>query len=219
LYTGLVLQRHGVGSGDILHLENFQLDIGIIGPDSLAEAAQNAFHDVRPPGWPHQLQDEPGLALKYGRACLIPLYSDDHHLFDFIPAGGFSLGNVDTSFRVGTTLRFGWNLPQDFGAQPIQSLFMTAGGRSPSQNGKRWGVYIFSGVEGSAVLYTVFLDGNTFRDSHHVGKEPFVGEWRNGIVFLFDRVEVAYTHIIRTEDFTKQSEAQIYGSLTIKWKF
>jgi hypothetical protein len=219
LYTGLVLQRRGVGWGDFVHLENFQLDIGIVGPDSLAEAAQGWYHDVRPPGWQNQLGDEPGVALRYGRACLIPLYSDHHHLFDFIPAGGLSVGNIDTSFRVGTTLRFGWNLPQDFGAQPIQSLIMNEGGRSPSQTGKRWGAYIFSGVEGSAVLYTVFLDGNTFRDSHHVDKEPFVGEWRSGIVFIFDRVEVAYTHIIRTEEFTKQSEAQIYGSLTIKCKF
>lgn len=219
LYTGLVFQRSGVGAGDFLTLENFQVDIGIIGPESLGGQMQTWYHRHAPPGWKHELQDEPGLALKYGRAWLIPVPSSENRYVDIIPHAGLSAGNVDTSFRVGTTLRAGWNLPQDFSVQPVDSLIANQGGWSPSRTGGRWGFYVFTGVEGRAQLYTVFLDGSTYRDSHSVDKEYLVGEWRSGIALVFDRVELAYTHILRTREFEKQSEGQIFGSMTVKIAF
>jgi lipid A 3-O-deacylase len=219
LYTGLIVQRRGVGAGGFLTLENFQLDLGIIGPESFAHEVQTWFHTHTPPGWPNQLSNEPGVALKYGRAWLIPLPSWEQRYVDLVPQGGLSLGNVDTSFRIGTTLRAGWNLPEDFGIQPIESLFTTEGGRSPSRSGQRWGFYVFSGVEGRAVLYTAFLDGNAFCDSPSVDKEPFVGEWHSGLVLVLDRVELAYTEIFRTRDFVDQPEGQVYGSFCVKVKF
>ena len=219
LYTGLILQRRGLGLGDYLTLENFQLDVGIIGPESGAGQMQTWWHHFAPRGWENQLHDEPGLALKYGRAWLIPVPSMDQRYVDIIPEGGLSAGNVDTSFRAGVTLRVGWNLPEDFGFRPIDSLIATEGGRSVAQEGRRWGIYLFSGVEGRAVLYTAFLDGNAFRDSPSVEKEPFVGEWRSGIALTLDRVELAYTHIFYTREFEKQPEGQVFGSLTLRYKF
>jgi lipid A 3-O-deacylase len=219
LYTGLILQRRGAGAGGYLTLENFQLDAGIIGPESFADQVQTWYHHQAPAGWDNQLEDEPGLALKYGRAWLIPLPSAQERSFDVLPHAGLSVGNVDTSFRAGTTLRVGWNLPEDFGVQPIDSLFTTEGGRSSTRAGRRWGFYAFSGVEGRAVLYTVFLDGNTFRDSHHVDKEPWVGEWRSGLVLVLDRVELAYAHCFRTREFEGQPEGQVFGSFCVKIKF
>jgi len=219
LYTGAILQRRGIGLGNYLTLENFQLDIGIVGVQSEAEQLQTWWHTHTPAGWKNQLRDEPGFDLKYGRAWLITIPSDQERNFDIIPHAGLSAGNVDTSFRAGTTLRAGWNLPQDFGVQPIDSLFTTEGGRSPSREGRRWGFYFFSGVEGRAVLYNEFLDGDAFRASPHVDKEPFVGEWRSGLVFVFDRVEIAYTHILLTREFELQPQGQIYGSLSLRYNF
>jgi lipid A 3-O-deacylase len=216
LYTGLILQRRGVGAGDYLTLENFQMDLGVIGPESFADHVQTWFHHDSNPGWKNQLKDEPGLALKYGRAWLIPVPPREQRYLDIMPHGGLSAGNVDTSFRAGTTLRFGWNLPDDFGAQPIDSLFTTEGGWSPSRVGRRWGFYAFSGVEGRAVLYDVFLDGNAFRDSHHVDKESFVADWHGGLALVLDRVELVYTHLFLTREFKAQPEGQVYGSLCVK---
>jgi hypothetical protein len=195
------------------------LDIGIVGPHSYAENFQTWFHYHTPPGWKNQLPDEPGFALKYGRAWLISIPATRDRYFDIIPYAGASGGNVDSSFRAGTTLRAGWNLPEDFGAQPIDSVFTTEGGLSRSQQGCRWGAYVFSGVEGRAVLYNEFLDGTAFRDSHHIDKEPFVGYWRSGLVVMLNRIEVAYTHLFYTHEFVGQPAPHIYGSLTIKVKF
>jgi hypothetical protein len=219
LYTGLILQRRGLGLGGYLTLENFQLDLGIVGPDSGAAQVQTWFHHIAPRGWDNQLPDEPGFAFKYGRAWLIPIPSTERRFLDIIPAAGFSAGNIDSSFRADTTLRAGWNLPEDFGAQPISSVITTEGGRSPSRRGQRWGFYVFSGVEGRAVLYTDFLDGTAFRESHSIEKNAFVGEWHSGAVLVFDRVEIAYTHIFSTHEFEKQPEGHVFGSLTIKCKF
>jgi hypothetical protein len=219
LYTGLILQRRGVGLGDYLTLENFQADVGIIGPESMAEQFQTWFHDKTPRGWHNQPGDEPGIAVKYERSWLIPFPALADRYVDFIPQGGLSAGNVDTSFRASATFRAGWNLPEDFGVQPIDSLTTTEGGWSASRTGRRWGCYVFTGVEGKAVLYTAFLDGNAFRDSGHIGKEPFVGEWRSGLVLVLNRVELAYTHVFRTREFDGQPDNHVFGSITLRCKF
>jgi lipid A 3-O-deacylase len=219
LYTGLILQRRGAGVGGFPTLENYQLELGIIGPDSVAGRVQTWYHHHAPAGWKNQLPDEPGFALKYGRAWLISLPSSEERYLDVIPEGGLSAGDVDTSFRAGAALRLGWNLPEDFGVQPIDSLLTTEGGWSSARGGRRWGFYIFSGVEGRAVLYNAFLDGDAFRDSPHVDKEPFVGEWRSGLVLVLNRVELAYTHIFRTREFEKQPAGEVYGSFCVRVLF
>jgi hypothetical protein len=218
LYTGATVQRRGVGLGGFLTVENFQMDLGIVGPDALARQVQTWFHAHTSEGWNHQLPDEFGFALKYGRGWLIPLPSSEQRYVDIIPQAGLSAGNVDSSFRAGTMLRAGWNLPDDFGAQPIESVIATSGGRSESQGG-RWSFYAFTGVEGKAVLRNEFLDGNMFRDSVSIDKENWVGEWRVGVAAVFDRVELTYTHIFRTREFRIQPEGQAFGSFSLKVNF
>lgn len=219
LYGGFILQRRGFGAGDILNLENLELQLGIIGPGAFAEPMQTWWHHRAPQGWENQLEDEFGVALRYGRSWLIPLPDRDRRYLDVLPLAGLSVGNVDTSFRMGTMLRAGWNLPDDFGVQPINSVINTEGGLPRSLTSKRWSFYLFTGVEGRAVLYTAFLDGNLFQDSLSVDKEPFVGEWRSGFVAQLHWVELAYTQIFQTHEFESQPGAQVYGSFTVKVNF
>ncbi len=116
-YTGLIFQRRGLTADRFPTLEHFQLDLGIVGPDSLADQAQTWVHELRgfetPKGWANQLHDEPGFALKYQRTWLLSPSAEDPRYFDFLPELGFSLGNVETSFRAGETIRAGLNLPDD----------------------------------------------------------------------------------------------------------
>jgi lipid A 3-O-deacylase len=219
LYGGLIYQRRGLGWGGYVTLEQFQLQAGVIGPGSYAGQTQTWYHRRAPRGWRHQLKNEPGLVLRYGRSWLMPIPAAENRYFDFIPQGGVSLGNIDTSFRAGGQFRLGWNLPDDFGVQTIDSVVVTEGGSSPSQTGRRWGAYLFSGIEGRAQIYTAFLDGNLFRSSHSVNKEPLVGEWRSGLVFFLDRMELAYTHIFRTAEFVRQEKTHVFGSLMLKYNF
>lgn len=222
LYTGLILQRRGFSDTGHLTLEHFQLDLGVIGPESLAREAQTWVHEIRgintPKGWDHQLKTEPGIALKYLRIWRISP-DNEQRVFDLMPLMGSSLGNVETSVRAGASLRLGWNLPDDFGAQTISSLMTTEGGWSPNRTQSRWGFYVFSGVEGSIVLYTAFLNGNLYRDSHRIDGEPFVGEWKSGAVAVLGRVETGFTYVFRTREFIGQTEDNGYGSVFIKVKW
>lgn len=219
LYGGATLQRRGKIGGDWLGMESLELDLGIIGPESLAQEAQTWVHQIRGfdifYGWDNQLKTEPGVALRYvwsARYC-----PSDRAWFDLIPHAGFSLGNVETAGRIGAQIRLGVNLPGDSGVRTISSLSLPSGG--PMGPGKQFGWYVFGEAEGWAVGYTVFLDGNIFRPSHSVQKEPLVAEFKTGVVFAFSAVEVGAAYVYRTREFETQEQDNSYGSLFVKVKF
>jgi hypothetical protein len=223
LYTGLMIQRRGLTRDRFLTLESIQLDLGVIGKASLAEEAQTWVHDLRgfdhPRGWKHQLHTEPGLAIRYQRAWLVPLAGERGDLVDLLPRFGLSLGNVETSIRAGISLRAGLNVPRDFGVQTINSLITTGGGRSQSQTSKLWGFYVYTSAEGWAVLHNAFLDGNLFESSPHVTRNIWVREWASGFVLVSPTFEAGFSFVIRSEEFTEQRVENSYGSVVFKIKF
>jgi hypothetical protein len=223
LYTGLILQRRGWSFGTCLTLDHLQMDLGIIGPESLAEEAQTWVHEVRgfetPKGWDNQLHDEPGIAIKYQRLWRFSLESDRFRYADFIPKAGMCLGNVETSFRIGGTVRAGFNLPDDFGVQTISSLATTEGGWSETNTRGRLGFYVFTGIEGWAVAHSAFLDGNLYRSSPSVDRKWFVGEWQTGAALVLGHAEIGFTYVFRTPEFLGQTEDNGYGSAWCKIKF
>lgn len=221
LYAGAVLQRRGLAADRWVTLESFELNLGVIGPESLAEQAQTWVHETRgfelPQGWDNQLDTEPGLHLKYLRAIrLAPLVMEQH--LDFIPHAGFALGNVETSLRCGGMVRLGFNLPDDFGIQSIGSLLTPEGGHSRNESSK-WGVHVFTGIEGWLIGHSAFFDGNLYQSSHQVNREWFVAEARFGVVFDLKRFQLAFTHVARSPEFEGQAERNDYGSVSIKVEF
>ena len=225
LYTGFILQRRGETTGNTPVLENFALDLGIIGPESLAEEAQTWVHELRglhlPKGWANQLKTEPGINLKYERSYLFRSSWTSRFAVDLIPRAGVSVGNVDTSLRAGAMLRAGWNLPGNFGLQTIDSLTTPEGGLPPGDVNwrKNIGFYGFLGTEGRAVAHNVFLDGNLGRGGPHVEKEPFVGELRTGFAVILGRCTIGYTQVFRTPEFRLQPQHDSYGSVFAKIVF
>jgi hypothetical protein len=85
------------------------------------------------------------------------------------------------------------------------------------EKGFNW--YVFTGVETRLVLQNIFLDGNTFKDSHSVDKKPLVGDVHAGIVLQYDRLRFSYTHIFRSKEFDDQVKSHKYGSLSISYQF
>ena len=223
-YTGLTLQRRGLSpKRKTVTLENFQIDLGIIGPESLANESQTWVHEIRgfplPHGWRNQIKDEPGLVLKYERSWRFSPTNSNTWGIDFIPRFGFSLGNVETSGRIGAMTRFGWHLPDDFGPQIIDSITTPEGGLSKSSPGARWGCHIFAGVQGKVVGYSTLLDGNLFQNSPHVQKETLVAEFTGGIVLVLNPVEFGFSYVHRSREFATQSEPDGFGSVFIRGRF
>jgi hypothetical protein len=84
---------------------------------------------------------------------------------------------------------------------------------------ERFGWYVTAGVDGRAIARNIFLDGNTFRDSRSVDKEPFVGDLHWGVVLAWRRVRVSYTHVVRTREFTTQGKHDEFGAFSLSTSF
>jgi len=222
LYGGAFFQRRGLTAGDVPVSESVEVDLGIIGPESLGETMQKWFHStiasITPQGWAHQLKTEPGLEIKYARLWRLTPSSESARYFDFIPYAGGNVGNVLIAGNLGATVRFGWNLPDDFGIPIIDSPYSFSGG---SRNDTRkFSVYGFGRVEGRGVAHNIFLDGNSFRDGPHVDKEPFVGDLNIGLAMrFFEHFELSCMHVNRTCEFVHQPNKDQFSSIMAKVMF
>jgi hypothetical protein len=207
LYTSLSLQRRGQTTHAWPVMETLRLDLGIIGPEALAEEAQRVLHGDEPTGWHHQLGLEPGFGLRYDRRYLFARRNAGPGWgAHFIPRVAASAGNVHTFLGAGSLVRFGYNVPNEFHVP-----------RGPTP--LRFGVYFFGGVEGRVVGRNIFLDGNTFRSSHSVEKKLLVADFTAGCTVVLKRVELTAAYVFRTREFHGQRESDAFGSATVAVKF
>ncbi len=202
------------------------LNLGVVGPWSYAEETQRLVHEARglavPNGWDNQLQNELGAALAWETMWRIRDKVEGGWEWDILPYAGATAGNVAINARVGTEMRFGWNLPDDFGTAAISD---TAATPTPVENAaaKQWrqnlGAHIFARAEGRAVARDIFLDGNTFEDSHSVTKEPLVADLAAGLSVNWRNTKLSYAFLYRTKEFKGQEDGQVFGSLTLTVNF
>jgi lipid A 3-O-deacylase len=214
-YAGWTYFATAFHTRSIGQMDTIELQMGIVGPASLAEETQKTVHSLRdlqrPNGWDNQLKNEPGLEAIYERKWRPdPIYSRDAFALDVIGHLGCALGNVATYANTGFETRLGWNLPDDFGA----SLIRPAGNTSFSFRQQRGG-YFFVGVNGRAVLRDIFLDGNTFADSHSVDKKYFVADLAGGVAIYFEQFKLTWTQVLRTKEFDGQPDDHEFGSLSL----
>ncbi len=224
LYLGVgLIKRHK--SGRIWVFDTLELDLGIVGPESYAEDVQTWWHknitdSPRPAGWNHQLKNEPGLLVNLERKWRLELTPENYEgiQVDFLPSVGAALGNVYTYASVGGMFRLGVNLPVDYGPPRIRP---GAQGSDFFQFNKKKPVswYAYAGVEGRALAVNIFLDGNTFTDSHSVDKKYFVGDFHAGFVLVIYHVRVAFSQVFRSSEFNGQKELSEFGSLnfSVAW--
>ena len=222
-------RARGPVAGD---LESFEIVLGVVGPASFAEDVQtgwHAFKGITPPGgWDNQLDNEPGLVLAYNRLwrfCAdlagVDCQTDESGAasVDLIPRVVGTLGNVYTYLAAGATLRLGEGLRGDFSPSHIRPGLPGWSFHTP-RNGFNW--HVFAGAEGRYVLRNIFLDGNTFSDSHSVSKKSLVGDFEIGFTVSWDYrwpISVSYRHLVRTPEFDGQQGIDNIDSLSIAVSF
>ena len=214
-----LISDHRVRDGSLQskRLDSFELIVGVVGPAALAEETQGMVHTIiespQPEGWRHQLHNEPGIMLVYDRQWQAQYLSEAWGLgVDLTPHVGGTLGNVLTSLSCGTTLRFGRDLPSDYGPPSIRPSLPGSGFFRPTQD---FGWYLFAGLEGRYVAHSIFLDGNTFRSSHSVDREPWVGDVQVGLVLTWGEVRLSFTNIFRSDEFAEQKTSTEFGSISL----
>jgi lipid A 3-O-deacylase len=209
-------------------MDTVAIQLGMVGPHSYAEDTQTLVHewinDDVPRGWDSQIKDEVGVNLIFERKWRFYARSLGRSLgVDFIPHVGASLGNVQTYANAGGMVRFGFNLPSDFGVDLIRgggAMGTPVNDEDPRVSSSRnWSLFTFGGVDGRAVGRDIFLDGNTFRDSPSVDKKTFVGDAYYGLGVIVGTWQLTYTQAMRTREFDGQDDISYFGSLTLSKTF
>jgi lipid A 3-O-deacylase len=205
-------------------LENFELDLGVIGPPALAKQVQNDFHQyIGAPtakGWSSQLQTEPGVAVSYERLWRQPLAGGSSFGVDVVPQLGATIGNVFTYGSAGALLRIGTGLGADYGPARIRPAL--SGTDYFDERGLDEGrsFYFFAGGQGRAVARNIFLDGNTSRTSRSVPKEPFVGDLQAGFSASWSKsLRLDLSVVLRSKEFRGQrsNDDICTAALTFTW--
>lgn len=202
-------------------LENLELDLGVVGPASKAEEAQREWHRLigveLPQGWDHQLKDEFGVLLNYEVKKVVPVLGKSGGLaLDVSPSLGLALGNIYTYVSSGATLRLGRDLPRDYGPPRIRPALQGSGF---FKGGSKPACYLFVGVEARAMGRNIFLDGNTWKNSHNVDKKRLVGDLQAGLVVSWGRFRGSFTNVFRTREYYGQKEKDEFGSINLSILF
>lgn len=209
-----VSMKNNIATGNLV-----ELTLGIVGPSAQAEETQTGFHNLvgiaSPKGWDNQLDDELAIGISYSRFWREVQPLDFASLsYGMTPHINLVLGNVYTYAATGIMFRFGSRLDSDLAPPNIRpgfpglSLF-----RPKSQNS--W--YFFAGIEGRAVARNIFLDGNSFSDSHSVDKNPFVGDLQYGFVYQLGTFRFSISNMIRTKEFKTQKDDTNFGAINISY--
>ncbi len=222
-YAGWFYTTLGVTNDTGAALDTYDLTLGVVGPWSLAADTQKFVHHTVgaqiPQGWSSQLKNEPGVVATYnhkwkGFATNDP-FNNGFNL-DFTPNMGGSVGNIYTNATAGFLVRFGQNLPEDYGPPLTQPALTGSDFFIPT---KDLGWYLFGGAQGLAVARNIFLDGSTFHNSPHVNKKIFVGALQAGLALTYGEARLSYTYTLQSSEFDGQSSPDDFGAVTLSYRF
>lgn len=223
-YAGYSYLQTGLYQSNDNNLKSFIVQIGIVGPASKMNKVQEFIHNLIgspiPQGWENQLSNELGFQLNYSEK---QNYIADKILgleSNFIPEYGFELGNISTEIYTSVLFRWGWNLAKDYGVNSIDnnsySKLPTIANNSYK---KRWGFNFNFSTRANIVLRNIFLDGNSFNESHNVEKNYFTINAKYGISLSYDQFSLDYIRTYTTKEFKTQDDIHSYGSLLISYNF
>lgn len=199
-------------------MDYFELDIGVTGPDSLAEPTQELIHtwtgSQTPIGWGNQIKETIGVDLAYQRK-----YKFGNGNFDFIPSYGGVVGNIFDYVNIGVMGRVGWNLPDDFGFYRSEPNTRLSRGGQPIIDWSKVSIFGFVSGEERWVLQNMFLDGDTYEHRYVVDPRPFVTDLMGGIGVYLGRFSIIVANNLRTDEFYGQSAMDRFSTVSISWRF
>jgi len=194
------------------------LTIGTIGPNSLAQDAQELLHDAvgfyEINGWQYQVKNELGInaRFEYKRLLARPGKSTD-----FSAAGQASLGTTFSSAAAGVLFRAG----------EINKLFGSAstGSRISNQQGsvvpdKEFFFYTQPMLQ--FVAYDATIQGGMFRDDKGaVTYTPrrIVYSQELGVKYAKERWLLSFSAIFKTKELKSQVKSHQYGSASLFYSF
>jgi len=224
-WAGFLYGSVGLATVTKNHLDELEFTLGVVGPESLAEQTQKFVHkriatdSPTPEGWDNQLEFEPGAIISWRRRW--PIWHAQNigkFRIRIEPDINISLGNIYTYAGTGAAITFGPSEGHIQDTPPrVRPAMAGTGFFDTPDNKLSW--YLFAGLDGRAMVRNIFLDGNTFKNSHSVDKKYLVGDGNVGIALTYDDYRLAYTLNYRTREFEGQDNASTFGSVTFSTRF
>ena len=214
LFTSVIEQPERV--------DQIAIEIGIVGPEALGQESQDLIHNTTgrelAQGWDNQIETTLGFNVNYDRQRRIAHSGEVAGLaWDCIGNFGLSAGTVKTAARIGGNVRLGSNLSGSFGPPRVRPSTAGSGYFIPDGR-KSW--YVFAGGQVEAVAHNIFLDNAIGRDEGpDVGSQTLVSDAQAGLAVQLGASQIAFTYVLRTEEFDTQEGSQRFGSLSISRRF
>ncbi len=224
IYAGYSYFQAGLYQSYEKNLKSLIMQIGVVGPSSGMEDIHKFIHDLigspQPEGWDNQLKNELALQLNYSTKD----YIDTGKFLDLdsviIPEYGFELGNISTKAYTAALVRWGWNIPEDYGVSPIDGNSYSKIPLNSSVNYQNGWSFCFNfSAKANLVIRDIFLDGNSLQESHSVEKNYLRGDAGYGFSLAYDRYSLDYLRTHTTKTFKEQKNFTSYGSLLFSYNY
>jgi len=209
-------------------LNSVSLKIGAIGPSSYGEQIQNTVHTIvgagLAMGWKNQIGNELGINLGYNyklRYVPTPIYGWLES--SYVPYFEADLGNVSTRASLGIFMRVGYNIPKDFGLSTLDNATDSSIPVYDEQEVCLKKDFSFSfnlTTSGSVVARDIFLDGNTFSQSHSLEKNPYVAYFGVGLSLRYRAFSLDFMNTMNSKKAKDvQNYNQTVGTVIASWQY
>jgi hypothetical protein len=218
-YAGLLFAGLTYNGRDSHSMRSTSFDVGIVGPSALAEQTQRAVHKAvgadKFLGWDHQLGDEPVFRILHERFRRWDI-KPTRRFADFTTHYGGSIGNLATFANAGAELRIGKSLPDNFGTATTLSYGQNTPPARWGGSSSRPSIHGFVAVDARAVLHDITLDGNTWRNSASVEREPLAAQLAIGVAIDVRHWQATLGATYRTKEYATQDREASFGTLTFR---
>ncbi|WP_428739030.1 lipid A deacylase LpxR family protein [Sulfurimonas sp.] len=219
-YAGFSYLKSGLYQSYNNNLKTLVLQIGIVGPSSKMRTVQKSIHSlvgsIDPLGWNHQIQDEFILQLNYSHKQYIEISKN----IAVIPEYGVELGNASTKVYAIGLFRWGNYLPKDYGSCQIDNTnYNKIPLKAQTKYKNKLGYVLNLSLKTNLVIHDIFLDGNSFKNSHSVDKNSFVAEIGYGFSINYGKFSIDYLRKHLSHQFKTQDRFHSYGSLIFSYNF
>jgi len=225
-YSALFYATATAGTQSADELDAASLSLGVVGPLALGEEVQSSVHKLTgsddPKGWDNQLENEPLLNVGFEHRQRLMRFGQSSGIGGDLLAGlSASAGNLETQATLASTVRLGWRVPSNF---QMQSEFLaedSLGLRPWSPTPEKPFFYAFAGFAGTLLANAIYLDGNTFADSHSVEHDPYVLRGSLGLAWQYGRllVSTVYERATLPWDQPEGLDHEDYLRFGISWDF
>ncbi|MCL1057682.1 lipid A deacylase LpxR family protein [Shewanella gelidimarina] len=221
-YAGVLLWQVKLRQFEDNVATSLLLDVGVVGPASLAEQTQSIIHGMigakDPQGWDNQIDNEPVFRVQseylYRFAQLALSNSVATDVSFYTQAG---IGNLRSDAGFGLTFRVGSGLDETYASINPTASHSANPYAYMSDRGFNW--MLFMSAYGRYVLNDITIDGNTFKDSHSVELIHEQGQLSMGFAMRWGSWGILFSTLRGSQQYEGQIPDTNYGAASISYHY